>query len=220
VTSSDSIINVVGSADPWVAEILDVVHALGMESRVVEVGPSEGARFGTEDTIELAEVSLSQESLVFTGSYLDPSLKGELYSRYVFEPFRALLNWQQNHGLSNWVNLVHPQAWVSPTAQLGRDVFVGANTSIGAHTVIRDHVRVNRNVSVGHDVTIEEGCEIAPLAAISSGVTVGSWVFIGAGAVILNGLTIGQGATIGAGSVVTRDVPAGLLVLGNPAKPR
>ncbi|MBL0029985.1 MAG: hypothetical protein IPO95_13315 [Rhodanobacteraceae bacterium] len=46
----------------------------------------------------------------------------------------------------------------------------------------------------------------------------GSGASIGAGAVVLPGLVIGNGAMVGAGSVVTRDVPPGKLVLGNPAR--
>ena len=41
---------------------------------------------------------------------------------------------------------------------------------------------------------------------------------IGTGAVVLGGITIGEGAVVGAGSVVTRDVPAGAVVAGNPAR--
>jgi acetyltransferase-like isoleucine patch superfamily enzyme len=41
---------------------------------------------------------------------------------------------------------------------------------------------------------------------------------LGSGAVILGGVTIGEGALVGAGAVVTRDVPAGAVVVGNPAK--
>ncbi len=50
-------------------------------------------------------------------------------------------------------------------------------------------------------------------------VHIGEDVWIGGGAIILPGVTIGDGAIIGAGSVVTRDVPAGVTVVGNPAKP-
>jgi acetyltransferase-like isoleucine patch superfamily enzyme len=43
-------------------------------------------------------------------------------------------------------------------------------------------------------------------------------VWIGGGAIVLPGVTIGDGCVIGAGSVVTRDVPANTLALGNPAR--
>jgi len=51
-------------------------------------------------------------------------------------------------------------------------------------------------------------------------VRIGHNVWIGAGAIILPGVSIGDDALIGAGSVVTRDVPAGATVFGNPARPR
>jgi maltose O-acetyltransferase len=51
-------------------------------------------------------------------------------------------------------------------------------------------------------------------------VRIGSDVWIGGGAIILPGITIGDGAVIGAGSVVTRDVAAGQIVAGNPARAR
>ena len=51
-------------------------------------------------------------------------------------------------------------------------------------------------------------------------VRIGSDVWIGGGAILLPGVTIGDGAVIGAGSVVTRDVAPGVIVAGNPARPR
>jgi len=51
-------------------------------------------------------------------------------------------------------------------------------------------------------------------------IRIGSDVWIGGGAILLPGVTVGDGAVIGAGSVVTRDVPAGVTVAGNPARPR
>ena len=51
-------------------------------------------------------------------------------------------------------------------------------------------------------------------------IRIGRNVWLGGGAIILPGVTVGDDALIGAGSVVTRDVPAGATVVGNPARPR
>lgn len=50
-------------------------------------------------------------------------------------------------------------------------------------------------------------------------IRIGCDVWIGGGALVLPGVTVGDGATIGAGAVVTRDVAAGVTVVGNPARP-
>lgn len=88
------------------------------------------------------------------------------------------------------------------------EVVIGDRTQIGPATQIyaADHPR---------DVeTRRSGLEFG------RPVRIGSDVWIGGGAIILPGVTIGDGAVIGAGSVVTRDVAPGVIVAGNPARPR
>ena len=52
----------------------------------------------------------------------------------------------------------------------------------------------------------------------SAAVTIGDDCWIGGGAIILAGVTIGNGSVIGAGSVITKDIPAGVVALGNPCR--
>jgi maltose O-acetyltransferase len=87
-------------------------------------------------------------------------------------------------------------------------------------------------------ITLGEGCQLGPGVQVYTAdhpreaalrrqglefgrpVTIGANVWVGGGAIILPGVTLGDDAIIGAGSVVTRDVPAGATVAGNPARTR
>ncbi len=84
---------------------------------------------------------------------------------------------------------------------------IGPNTRIAANTCI---------FAFNHGMAPER--LIQEQAVTSSGVTIGADVWIGANASIVDGVRIGDKAVIGMGSVVTRDVPAGAKVGGNPAR--
>ena len=85
-------------------------------------------------------------------------------------------------------------------------------------------MHIGNNVFIGPNVSIYTACHPLEADARNSGVewakpvTIGNSVWIGGGATILPGVTVGDGTVIGAGALVTRDVPAGALVGGNPAR--
>ena len=121
-------------------------------------------------------------------------------------------------------------AWIAPGAVLMADVTVSSGASIwptavargdmapifiGARTNVQDGavlhgdpnfpVHISENVTIGH-------------RAIVHGALLEAGCLIGIGAVVLNGVKVGRGALVAAGSVVTKDVPAQMLVAGVPAK--
>ncbi|MCJ7995238.1 sugar O-acetyltransferase [Rhizobium cremeum] len=109
----------------------------------------------------------------------------------------------------------------------GFNIMLGERVYINAGCVILDSapVVIGDGCMLGPAVQIycaEHHKDTAQRAAgieIARPVTIGKDVWIGGAAVILAGVTIGDGAIVGAGAVVTRDVPAGVTVVGNPAKP-
>ncbi len=100
------------------------------------------------------------------------------------------------------------------------DVLVGNNVTIKCGVQLWDGVRIEDNVFIGPNATFTNDMfprsKVYPEKFFQTVVKAGA--SIGANATLLPGITIGENAMVGAGAVVTKDVPAGALVVGNPAK--
>jgi sugar O-acyltransferase (sialic acid O-acetyltransferase NeuD family) len=114
--------------------------------------------------------------------------------------------------------LVHRSAFVARNAAIGAATQILAGAHICAAATIGQSVIVNTAASVDHDCVLEDGVHVGPGAVIAGEARIGERAFIGAGATILPRINIGHDAVVGAGAVVTQDVPAGIVVVGNPAR--
>lgn len=120
---------------------------------------------------------------------------------------------------------------VMPGAIIGNNCNICANVIIENDVVIGDNVTVKSGVQLWDGVTVEDNVFIGPNVTFTNDryprsknpdwkmerITIRKGATIGANATVLPGITIGEHAMVGAGSVVTKDIPAGELWMGNPA---
>lgn len=123
---------------------------------------------------------------------------------------------------------------VLPGARIGSDVNICSHCFIENDVIIGDRVTIKNGVQLWDGLRIADEVFVGPNVTFTNdryprsqnldvkllSTVVEKGASIGAGAVICPGITIGAGAMVAAGAVVTRDVSAGTLVVGNPATVR
>jgi acetyltransferase-like isoleucine patch superfamily enzyme len=137
-----------------------------------------------------------------------------------------------NVKLSKFINLygctIGDNVKIGAFVEIQKNAFVGNNCKISSHTFICEGVTIEDDVFVGHGVVFIN--DTYPRATADGRLqTEADWqvektlvkrgASIGSGATILSKITIGENSIVGAGSVVTKNVPANTIVVGNPAHP-
>ena len=124
--------------------------------------------------------------------------------------------------------VVGDETRIGTFVEVQKGVTIGKRCKISSHSFLCEGVTLEDEVFIGHGVTFTN--DRYPRATRADGslkseadwhcerTTVRKGASIGSGATVLGGVTIGERAIVGAGSVVTRDVPGGAVVAGNPAR--
>lgn len=129
----------------------------------------------------------------------------------------------------NAARFAGPFSLIAPSANAGSHNEIGEGAILCPFSMVTVNVKIGRGFHaniysyVAHDCVIGDFVTLAPCVKINGNVHIGDHAYIGTGAMIRDGkpekpLTIGKDAVIGMGAVVLTDVPAGVTVVGNPAR--
>jgi len=117
------------------------------------------------------------------------------------------------------ISIAHQTAWINEDTIIGDGIQVMAKAIICAKVNIGKECIISTAASIGHECILHDGVEIGPNSTLGGIVEIGFNTWTGMGSIILPRLKIGRNVLVGAGAVVTRDVPDGMTVFGNPARP-
>ena len=134
--------------------------------------------------------------------------------------------------LAKFINLygcdVGDETKIGAFVEIQKNARVGRRCKVSSHTFICEGVTIEDQVFIGHGVMFINDSYPRATTAAGELQTAADWkvehtvvkkgASIGSGATVLCNVTIGERAIVGAGSVVTRDVPADTIVVGNPAR--
>lgn len=117
-----------------------------------------------------------------------------------------------------WVRVVHPQAWIHPSVQLGEGTVVFAGAVIQPEARIGSHVIINTGATVDHECLVHSYAHLAPGVHLAGRVEIGEGAFVGIGSSVIQCCKVGAWAVVGAGAAVVRDIPDGVTAVGVPAR--
>lgn len=165
---------------------------------------------GYEVMAEDAFLALDAER-VFTVAISNPKLRGRVFSNAL------------NTG-AHPLNVKALSAEVKDAVEIGEGSILCSHTYIGSNARIGRGLHLNYFSQIAHDCHFGDFVTLAPRATCNGAVVVEDYAYLGSGCLIRQSrrdempIVIGAGAVVGMGAVVTKSVPPGVTVVGNPAR--
>lgn len=184
------------------AVVIDTLQVAGR--RILgAVGPRDGTDalphdvagapvLGTEsylDTIDAQTIALANG----VGGGNAPALRRTVYERWTARGY-------------GFTRVIHPEAIVSPRADIGIGVQIMAGAIVQARARVDENALVNTGASIDHDCHIGAHAHVAPRVTLCGQVTVGEATLVGAGSVVVPGVRIGRAVLVRAASLITSPV--------------
>lgn len=162
-----------------------------------------GSRIMSFDALSRGMDASEVEFIIAVG---EPSSRELLYDRVVSQGYLL-------------ATIVHPSAFVAPSACLGHGVFVKMQSIVSSDAVLEDNVFVQADVIVGHDVHIGAHTQVSAFSHIAGNASLGERCYLGVRSSVREECAMGDDVVVAMGGVVMeKRVPSRVLAVGNPAK--
>lgn len=158
------------------------------------------------------------DAMSFAEFKTDPSDEKRVAIAIASPPIREMIASRLAEACIPLVSIKAEQCCIMDDVEIGEGALISPFVTLTSNIRIGCCFHANLYSYVEHDCVIGDFVTFAPGVQCNGNVRIGHGAYIGAGAIIRQGLTIGAGATIGMGAVVTKDVPPGVTVVGNPAR--
>ena len=117
-----------------------------------------------------------------------------------------------------WASIRHPSSVVASTATVAPGSFIASFVTVQPKAMIGRWASLRAGANIGHDAQVGDFGYVGPNATLCGCAVLGYGAHVGPNSVVLDGRTVGRFAVVGIASAVTKHVPEGWVVIGNPAE--
>jgi sugar O-acyltransferase (sialic acid O-acetyltransferase NeuD family) len=193
----------------------------GGHSRVI-IECAELLNFKIESIIDINQKNNTNEKIfnikVKPKNYIKKIKKNSYIFLAIGDNFLRQRYYNKLFNFFKFINLIHPESYVSKYAKLGNGNYIGAKSVINPGVKIGTNCIINTSAVIEHETNISNNVHIGPGSIVCGRCKLNDNSFIGANSIIIENVTISKNNIIGAGSVVVKNTKNNSTYIGIPAK--